>query len=60
MYNESVQAVCSIIWAMQKHKRYSINNYEPKYDQRTYGPVNAHQISWPSKAQNIQNLKNIW
>ena len=28
--------------------------------QRTNGPVNAHQISWPSKAQNIQNMENIW
>ena len=24
------------------------------------GPVKAHLISWPSKAQNIQNLENIW
>ena len=24
---------------------------------RTNGPVNAHLISWPSKAQ---NLENIW
>ena len=29
-------------------------------DQRTNGPANAHLISWPSKAQNIQNLENIW
>ena len=29
-------------------------------NQRTSGPVNAHLISWPSKAQNIQNLENIW
>ena len=28
-------------------------------NQRTNGPVNAHLISWPSKAQNIQNLENI-
>ena len=28
--------------------------------QRTNGPVNAHLISWPSIAQNIQNLENIW
>ena len=28
--------------------------------QRTNGPVNAHLISWPSNAQNIQNLDNIW
>ena len=28
--------------------------------QRTNGPVNAHLISWPSKAQNIRNLENIW
>ena len=26
-------------------------------NQRTNGPVNAHLISWPIKAQNIQNLK---
>ena len=31
-----------------------------KFNQRTNGPVNAHLISWPSKAQNIQNLENIW
>ena len=30
------------------------------YNQRTNGPVNAHLISWPTKAQNIQNLENIW
>ena len=29
-------------------------------DRRTSGPVNAHLISWPSKAQNIQNLENVW
>ena len=39
--------------------------FEQKYEnskkkQRTNGPVNAHLISWPSKAQNIQNLENIW
>ena len=28
--------------------------------QRTNGPVNAHLIYWSSKAQNIQNLENIW
>ena len=33
---------------------------EEDFNQRTNGPVNAHLISWPSKAQNIQNLKNIW
>ena len=29
-------------------------------NQRTSGPVNAHLISWPSKAQDMQNLENIW
>ena len=29
-------------------------------NQRTNDPVNAHLISWPSKAQNIQNLENLW
>ena len=28
-------------------------------DQRTSGPVNANLISWPSKAQNIQNLESF-
>ena len=32
----------------------------PKLNQRTSGPVNAHLISWPSKAQDMQNLENIW
>ena len=32
----------------------------PSKNQRTNGPVNAHLISWPTKAQNIQNLENIW
>ena len=31
-----------------------------KINQRTNGPVNTHLISLPSKAQNIQNLENIW
>ena len=30
-----------------------------KGNQKTNGPVNAHLISWPSKAQNIQNMENI-
>ena len=29
-------------------------------NQKTNGPVNAHLISWPTKAQNVQNLENIW
>ena len=33
---------------------------DPCGNQRTDGPVNAHLTSWPSKAQNIQNLENIW
>ena len=42
------------------------NSFKPLWlsslpaNQRTNGPVNAHLISWPSKAQNIQNLENIW
>ena len=38
----------------------AVNGYCQKKNQRTNGPVNAHLISWPSKAQNIQNLENIW
>ena len=33
---------------------------EQKENQMTNGPVNAHLISWPSKAQNIQNMENIY
>ena len=29
-------------------------------NQMTNGPVNAHLISWPTKAQNKKNLENIW
>ena len=29
-------------------------------NQRTNGHVNTHLIYWPCKAQNIQNLENIW
>ena len=36
------------------------SDYEHLYNQRTNGPINAHLISWPSKAHNIQNLENIW
>ena len=35
-------------------------NHLKMENQRTNGPVNAHLISWPSKAQNKQNLENIW
>ena len=36
------------------------SSYPIGINQRTSGPVNAHLISWPSKAQSIQNLENIW
>ena len=36
---------------------WSKNKKNVCYYQRTNGPVNAHLISWPSKAQNIQNLE---
>ena len=29
-------------------------------NQRTNGPVNAHLMYWPTKAQNIQHLEHIW
>ena len=35
----------------------SLLNWLYIINQRTNGPVNAHLISWPSKAQNIQNLE---
>ena len=45
---------CVMPVSCQKKIQVGINN------QRTIGPVNAHLITLPSKAQNIQNLENIW
>ena len=37
-----------------------VHNHGPRSrNQRTSGPVNAHLISWPSKALNIQNLESF-
>ena len=44
----------NVVGANKHHIAEAISN------QRTNGPVNAHLISWPSKAKNIQNLENIW
>ena len=41
------------------HVLVTCKNEDNQINQRTNGPVNAHLISWPSKAQNIQNLENI-
>ena len=43
---------------MDKLEIFFIEDY-CKLNQMTIGPVNAHLIFWPSKAQNIQNLKII-
>ena len=42
------------------HVIITCKNEKDLINQRTSGPVNAHLISWPSKAQSIQNLENIW
>ena len=44
------------------HSSLSVNSSKSFYpankcNQRTNGPVNAHLISWPTKAQNVQNLE---
>ena len=41
------------------HVLVTCKSEEDPINQRTNSPVNAHLISWPSKAQNIQNLENI-
>ena len=49
---------CSKIFDSCKIKRMVTYLTQLGYvNQRTNGPVNAHLISWPSKAQNIQNLE---
>ena len=66
-----LEATCTnvqnIKWCLivAKHKTVlNIRLFQPRrkvyINQRTNVPVNAHLISWPSKAQNIQNLENIW
>ena len=56
------------LWSVVTERKSTLNStfcsntndsMKEKY-QRTNGPVNAHLISWPSKAQDIQNLENIW
>ena len=42
------------LWVAMEYHAMLYNN------KRTNGPVNAHLISWPSKAQNIQNLEKKW
>ena len=39
--------------------QYKTISYQGNINQRTSGPVNAHLISWPSKAQKIQNLESF-
>ena len=46
--------------ALQVFNKNNNNNNYKKKTQRINGPVYAHLIYWPSKAQNIQNLENIW
>ena len=48
------------IYGVLHHLQMRLQSDKTKQNQRTNGPVNAHLISWPSKAQNIQNLENIW
>ena len=50
----TVRHQCLSLASNKKERKRKIDN------QRTNGPVNAHLISWPSKAQNMQNLENIW
>ena len=45
---------------IDEKEKWSNKNNMAQNNQRTNGPVNAHLISWPSKAQDIQNLENIW
>ena len=58
-----VKLICAFVFAFAKTgflMMQLILNQVDKSNERTNGPVNAHLISWPSKAQNIQNLENIW
>ena len=56
MFNESIlESEKANIFA---HTKESVKQlHEQKKTQRTNGPVNAHLISWPSKAENIHNLE---
>ena len=49
-----------IRFAIPQHVLHALYRLEQNLNKRTNGPVNAHLISWPTKAQNIQILENIW
>ena len=53
---EHIQDIMHVLITYQFKK----NQIIATENQRTNGPVNAHLISWPTKAQNIQNRENIW
>ena len=56
-YNDQLHGTYSTTWI---NNALSQIQGQIKINQRTNGPVNAHLISWPSKAQNIQHLENLW
>ena len=63
----SLKITCSfltLLFGMGFDQTLDLNPINSKHrtnlNQRTNGPVHAHLISWPSKAQNIHNLENIW
>ena len=59
----AVKAVKSALYMKRTTNQFvhTDTSFDHRYEnQRTNGPVNAHLISWPSKAQNIQNLENVW
>ena len=54
--HQSVKNSCNKVFLIQN----SMEIWYIDFNQRTNGPVNAHLISWSSKARNKQNLENIW
>ena len=60
IYRRVVQMSLSAKKTVARYKMFIEGKTLASVNQRTNGPVNAHLISWPSKAQNIQNLENIW
>ena len=57
MNNSIDVTICVITTARSKNIFRQTKFVSEDSSQRTNGPVEVHLISWPSKAQNIQNLK---
>ena len=61
VYSQHALNACTVETGWELHifcnlLSYLFSKYVTNTNQRSIGPVNAHLITWPRKAQNIHNL----